>query len=361
MPLSPTYDITLSYDENYERGPFFSGDLPPAPGRRRFRFLDFDVNSPIGVPAGPLLNARWIDLYARLGFDLPVYKTVRSGYRACHPAPNCLYLKEPGSLTPDRFGERLVATETAPDTPEQVSITNSFGMPSKAPETWQADMEKARAAMGPGQVFIASCVGTPDGGLGRDLAADYARTAAMAREAGAQVVEINLSCPNVTSGEGSIYTDAEFAQRIVRETTRALGNVPLMIKVGFYTDPDNLAEVVRAVAPHVQGIAGINTLSFEVVKEDGTQALPGEGRLRSGICGAAIRACGLSQAKALVDLKRRERYDFSIVGVGGIMNPEDIDAYLDAGVDAVMSATGAMWDPLLAAKWRAAHGVAASA
>ena len=39
----------------------------------------------------------------------------------------------------------------------------------------------------------------------------------------------------------------------------------------------------------------------------------------------------------------------------------DADAYLGAGADVVMSATGAMWDPYLAAKWRAAHGVAAAA
>ncbi|MDH5527487.1 MAG: dihydroorotate dehydrogenase [Nitrospirota bacterium] len=357
MTLSPTYDITKSYDENYADGPFFSGDLPPAPkGEPGYRFLDFPVHAPIGVPAGPLLNANYIDLYARLGFDLPVYKTVRSIQRACHPAPNCLYLKDAGSLTPERFSERLVATAKEPAHPADISITNSFGMPSKQPDTWMEDMEKARNGMGPGQVFIASCVGTP-GVAGGDLPADYARTAAMAREAGAQVVEINLSCPNVTSGEGSIYTDSEFTQRIARETARVLGPVPLMVKVGYYTDPNVLAEVLRAVAPFVAGVAGINTLSFEVVDESGQQALPGEGRLRSGICGAAIRECGLTQARTMVEMKAVEKYDFAIVGVGGIMTPADIDAYLAVGVDAVMSATGAMWDPYLAKNWRTTHGV----
>lgn len=358
MAVPPTYDIHKSYEENYAEGPFFSGELPPAGGPPRYRFLDFEVNAPLGVPAGPLLNARWVDLYARLGFDLPVYKTVRSLPRAVHPAPNCLFLKDPGDLTPDRFGERLTATDAPPADATRISITNSFGMPSRAPETWQADMEKARAACGAGQVFIASCVGTPGQG---DLWDDYARTAAMCREAGAQVVEVNLSCPNVTTGEGSLFTDPDTARRICRETARALGPVPLMIKVGYYTDADVRAEVARAVAPFVAAIAGINTLSFEVVGEDGGQALPGEGRLRSGVCGAAIRRCGLEQVKALKALKSSEKYDFSLVGVGGIMTPADADAYLEAGADAVMSATGAMWDPYLAAKWRAAHGLAATA
>ncbi|MFQ5508174.1 MAG: dihydroorotate dehydrogenase [Leptospirillia bacterium] len=354
MTLSPTYDIGLSYEANYDEGPFFEGEIPPAPtGKAGYRFLDFEVYSPLGVPAGPLLNSRWIDLYARLGFDLPVYKTVRSVARACHPAPNCIFLKDAGDLTVERFGETLVTTDAAPDTPADVSITNSFGMPSKSPGNWQHDMEKARAAVGPGQVFIASAVGTPGEG---DIASDYARTAAMCKEAGGQVVEINLSCPNVTSGEGSIFTDPEMAQKITRETARSLGGTPLMVKVGYYTDPNVMAQVVRAVAPHVQAIAGINTLSFEVVDETGAQALPGEGRLRSGICGAAIRQCGLDQVRSLVALKGLQKYDFAIVGVGGIMTPEDADAYLELGADVVMSATGAMWDPMLAAKWRTAHG-----
>lgn len=360
MAVKPTYDIARSYDANYAEGPFFDGDLPPAGGPPRYRFLDFPVNAPLGVPAGPLLNARWVELYARLGFDLPVYKTVRSLPRAAHPAPNCLYLKEPGDLTPERFGERLTATDTPPEDAARISITNSFGMPSRDPDTWQADMEKARAACGPGQVFIASCVGTPDGAGRGELWDDYARTAAMCREAGAQVVEVNLSCPNVTTGEGSLFTDPDTARRICRETARALGPVPLMIKVGYYTDARVMADVARAVAPFVAAIAGLNTLSFEVVGEDGEQALPGAGRLRSGVCGAAIRRCGLEQTRALAALKAAERYDFSLVGVGGVMTPADADAYLEAGADAVMSATGAMWDPYLAARWRAAHGLGAA-
>jgi tRNA-dihydrouridine synthase len=61
----------------------------------------------------------------------------------------------------------------------------------------------------------------------------------------------------------------------------------------------------------------------------------------------------MAQAGRLVELKRKERYDFVVVGVGGIMTTDDIRGYFALGVDAVMSATGAMWDPFLAYKyWR---------
>ena len=38
----------------------------------------------------------------------------------------------------------------------------------------------------------------------------------------------------------------------------------------------------------------------------------------------------------------------SIVGVGGVIRPDDYKAYREAGANAVMSATGAMWDANLA-------------
>ena len=41
-------------------------------------------------------------------------------------------------------------------------------------------------------------------------------------------------------------------------------------------------------------------------------------------------------------------FDFAIVGVGGVIRPDDYKAYREAGANAVMSATGAMWDANLA-------------
>lgn len=347
----PTYDIHRSYEANYQEGPFIQEKAPARKIVKKERFLGFEVNSRLGVPAGPLLNSRWIQAYAELGFDLPVYKTVRTQATPSHPDPNCMFLKLSGQIQESDFGKRLVATMNPPRHVEEISITNSFGMPSRDPQIWQADVQKAKAGLGEGQVLIVSAVGTPGK---QDLAADYARAAALAAEAGADVVEINLSCPNVVTGEGSVYTDPEFSSQISTRVKQAIGAVPLIIKIGYIADRSRLQKVVAANAPFVDAISGINTLSFEVVNEAGEAALPGKGRLRSGVCGSAIRECALSQAARIVDLKRKERYDFAVIGVGGVMTVEHIQAFFKAGVDSVMSATGAMWDPLLAYKyWKA--------
>ncbi|MEK7702822.1 MAG: dihydroorotate dehydrogenase [Nitrospirota bacterium] len=350
--MQSTYDITSSYEENYQKGPFIGTAFPPIEAAPfgdtipKQNFLGFPVHSRLGIPAGPLLNANWILAYAAFGFDLLVYKTVRTIATPSHPAPNCVFLQTKGLLQEDDFGKRLLAAEHAPTTLEEVSITNSFGMPSRDPKIWQADVEKAKSGLalrGAGQVLIVSVSGTPEQG---DLASDYAKGAALAVEAGADIIEINLSCPNVVSGEGSIYADPHFSSKISKAVKQAIGPVPLIIKIGYLRDKEKLAQVVKANVPYVNAISGLNTLSFEVVNSDGTSALPG--RLRSGVCGSAIRGCAMDQARRLITLREKERYDFSIVGVGGVMTAKHIQQFLDLGLDAVMSATGAMWNPHLA-------------
>jgi dihydroorotate dehydrogenase (NAD+) catalytic subunit len=349
--VPPTYRIDLSYDENYRSGPFFTGEIPQRLVAVSKDFMGFKVNSTFGVPAGPLLNSRWIALYARLGFDLLIYKTVRTREHPSHPPPNCMILNISGQLEEKDFGLQLVAEEASAEGEIEppVSITNSFGMPSRDPAVWQEDALRARLSLTPGQVFIISVVGTPR--KGEDLAEDYARGALLAKEAGADVVEINLSCPNVTTGEGSIFTDPSASSAISKKVHQVLRGTPLIIKMGYISDLQTLEKVILANAPHVEGIAGINTLSFKVVRRDGSQALPGPGRLQSGVCGDAIRTCGLSQTERVAEIRRRHRLDFSLIGVGGIMAVEDILAYEKVGADASMSATGAMWNPYLALKY----------
>ena len=94
-------------------------------------------------------------------------------------------------------------------------------------------------------------------------------------------------------------------------------------------------------------------ISARLVDANGGQALPGKGRDRSGVCGSAIRGAGLDMVSRLAAIRERLGLDYAIIGVGGVVAPEDYRAYRAAGADAVMSATGAMWDAELARKIKA--------
>lgn len=348
--MDPTYDIHKSYEENYDKGPFFEDGIPERPAlSSKIKFFDLEVNSPLGVPAGPLLNSNWIKLYAELGWDIPVYKTVRTVEYNCHPAPNCVFADVSHQLGPTDIGGDLQTLNEDPDRVEDLTITNSFGMPSKAPEIWMSDVEKSNNYLKAGQVMVVSVVGTP--GEGKDLISDYVRCAEMAKEAGAKVIEVNYSCPNVCSGEGSVFADPELSSSISKAVKKAIGSTPLMIKMGVFSNLIKFAEVVEANARYVDGIAGINTVSMKVYNPEGKQALPGKGRLSSGLCGSGIHDVSQMFTEQLAALRAEKKYDFLICGVGGIMTEADIDQRLGGGADIVMSATGAMWDPMLAYRW----------
>jgi hypothetical protein len=134
----PFYDVNLSYAENYERGPFgaFAGALAEqssqptglSTSKSDANFLGFPVNLPFGIPAGPLLNSRFTTAAFRMGFDLAVYKTVRTRAWDCNPFPNVLSVHpRTNALTPgDAELDEGVLADSHFERP--LSISNSFGL-----------------------------------------------------------------------------------------------------------------------------------------------------------------------------------------------------------------------------------------
>ena len=77
----PFYNPRLSYEENYQKGPF--GDFTQKPeisivNQPSVHFLGNKINLPFGIPAGPLLNGKYVKAALDWGYDLCVYKTVRT-------------------------------------------------------------------------------------------------------------------------------------------------------------------------------------------------------------------------------------------------------------------------------------------
>jgi dihydroorotate dehydrogenase (NAD+) catalytic subunit len=345
MLLEPMYNPLLSYEENYERGPFGEFAKPGFPERAgdpRFSFLGAKVRLPFGIPAGPLVNGNFVRAALDHGFDIPVYKTVRTRAYKSHPWPNVLPVHVEGDLD---TGRTLVAEA---DYKEPLSITNSFGVPSMSPDVWQPDLAACVAHAREGQLVVGSYQGTlPEHGGAAEYIADFRLGARLMRETGVRAVEVNFSCPNEGTANLLCF-DVKRSRAVVEAIRKELGDTPLMIKIAYFRDDMRLEELVCAIGPHVQAITAINTVSAEIVDANGKQALPGEGRLMSGVCGRSIRWAGLAMTGKLKHLRETLGMNFAIVGVGGVTTAEDYAAYCDAGADAVMSATGAMWNPRLA-------------
>ncbi len=348
MKHQPFYNPTKTYEENYEHGPFgaFADEqVYEQKGEPKHNFMGHAVYTPFGIPAGPLLNARFVKAAFAKGFDLAIYKTVRTREYPCAPWPNVLPVEVQGNLGLSAISEGLQIQE-AYDSP--LSITNSFGVPSRDPSFWQEDMQTACRSAGLGQIMIASFQGTSSGdGNFEKYLNDYVLAARLVKETGAHILEANLSCPNEGKAHLLCY-DVERVREISDAIKEAIGNTPLILKIGYFEDQTHLEELVKSVAGMVQGLAAINTIPAKVLTPTGEQALPGKGREVSGICGESIRWAGLDMVLRLRDLRAKHTMEFSIIGVGGVASADDYQSYRNAGADAVMSATAAMWNPYLA-------------
>lgn len=349
----PFYDPKKSYEENYKHGPFGAFAQPEkyvASGEPHQTFLGQPVYVPFGIAAGPLLNAKFVNAALDMGFDLAVYKTVRTVAVAAHQWPNIVPVQaqEHLSLAAAQAGV-TVSDQYNP----QAGITNSFGVPSATWQVWQKDLAKAVQHAQKGQVVIGSFQGTRQEGMTQEAyIADFAEAARLTAETGVKVLEVNLSCPNENTNRLLCF-DAKMVKKIVCAIRKQIGTIPLILKVAYFADQAELEHLVKEVGSLVDAISAINTIPAKVFQKNGEQALPGKGREISGVCGAPIHWAGVEMVERLAKLRTKLNLSFAIIGVGGVSDYEGYQRFRTAGADAVMCATGAMWNPFLAQEIKA--------
>lgn len=340
----PRYDPQQTYQWNYEHAPDpVEIDPPQVPGD--WTFCGRSVPSPLGIPAGPLLNGKWVLYYASLGFDVLTYKTVRSTRRACYPLPNL----QPVETGPMQGGEPRVTLAGE----MQGSWAVSFGMPSAAPEIWRDDITRTRKQLADEKLLSVSVVGSLQPGWTLDdLADDYALCARWALESGADCIETNFSCPNVCTRDGQLFQQPEAAAIVASRVREAIGDTPYLIKIGHMTQETAAHEFLSAVAPFASAIVMTNSVATTVSDAQGNLLFDGEQR---GICGTATRNASLHQLEQFAQLIADSPHKFGhlqLVSCGGIGSAQDVKEFLKAGAQATHLATAAMCNPLIACEIR---------
>ena len=342
MYAGELYDISKSYDWNYDHAPNRPDRSEIRPIAGDWNFCGLASNSPLGVPAGPLLNSQWILYYASLGFDVLTYKTVRSAERKCYGLPNLLPV-EGGPLVGE--GGEINSSEGSFDT-----WAISFGMPSKDPAVWRKDVERARLGLGKGQVLVVSVVASPQPGWTIDeVAEDFATCAKWAAESGAQAVEPNLSCPNVCTQEGDLYLSPSASKIVTQAVRAAIGRLPLILKAGLFPSLSHAEQFVEAIAPTADAISSTNSITAKVRAANGELLFEG---LKRGIGGAGIEKRCREEVGMLAGIIREKQLDLKLVAVGGVSTPEHVTDRLAAGAHHVQLATAAMLNPNIALEIR---------
>lgn len=150
------------------------------------------------------------------------------------------------------------------------------------------------------------------------------------------MLEINISCPNIKEGGISFGADPKMAAEITKEVRKSTGKPIIMKLTPNVTD---ITEIARAVEwEGADGISLINTLLG--MRIDVHNKKPVLWNRMGGLSGPAIKPVAIRMVYQV-----RRAVKLPIIGLGGIMTGEDAAEFLMAGADAVSVGTAALVDP----------------
>lgn len=191
--------------------------------------------------------------------------------------------------------------------------------------------------------------------LGGHSEEEYVEGAAMLSESGVDIVELNISCPNVKVGGMAYGVKAEAAGEVVRMVREACKK-PLMVKLS--PQAENIPEMCKAVeAAGADAISLTNT--FQACAIDLEKRRPVFDNIFAGLSGPAVRPIALRMVWQAVGA-----VNIPVVGLGGIATGKDALEFIMAGATAVQVGAANFANPRAMetiaeemAAWMDAHGV----
>jgi dihydropyrimidine dehydrogenase (NADP+) len=161
---------------------------------------------------------------------------------------------------------------------------------------------------------------------------DWVDLAKMAENAGADALELNLSCPHGMGEKGmglACGQDPQMVRNICSWVRKAV-KIPFFAKLT--PNVTNIEKIAMAAQEgHADGVTAINTVSGLMSLQPNSSAWPSVGKDRKttygGVSGNAIRPMGMRAVSTIA----KELPDFPILATGGIDSAETGLQYLYAG------------------------------
>jgi dihydroorotate dehydrogenase (NAD+) catalytic subunit len=157
---------------------------------------------------------------------------------------------------------------------------------------------------------------------------EYTEGAVLLNASSVDMIELNISCPNVKAGGMAFGLDPEAAAPVVASVRQALTCKPLMVKLSPNA-PDLAAVAHACVNAGADALSLLNT--FKAMAIDVQKHRPVFDNVYAGLSGPAIKPIALRMVWEL----RRELNTIPIIGLGGIACANDALEFLMAGAAAV--------------------------
>lgn len=187
--------------------------------------------------------------------------------------------------------------------------------------------------------------------------AEYGQMCEKLSDAGVDMIEVNVSCPNVKAGGLAYGTRPELCAEVTREAKAHAGKTPVMVKLS--PNVTDITEIAKAAADAgADALSLINTLRG--MRIDPHTRRPILHMNTGGLSGPAVLPVALRMVWEV-----HSAVDLPILGMGGVSDAKTAVEMLLAGATAVGMGSAIFADPMAPIKtiealerWCVAHGVA---
>lgn len=166
---------------------------------------------------------------------------------------------------------------------------------------------------------------------------EYGRLAASLAESPVDLIEVNVSCPNVAHGGLAFGADPSAVGEVTRAVKENCGRVPFMIKLSPQAS-DVTAAARAAEAGGATAVSLINTIPAMAVDLESRR--PRLANIVGGLSGPAIKPVALKQVWQCAQALK-----IPVVGLGGIVSARDALEFIMVGATAVEVGTATLVDP----------------
>jgi len=202
----------------------------------------------------------------------------------------------------------------------ECGLINAMGLPNPGIDEFVKEIRQAKKVLN--VPLVVSVYGFSE--------EEYAAVSKKAADAGADALELNVSCPHVKETGSEIGQKPEILSKVIKKVKAAVDK-PVFVKLS--PNVTSIADLAEAAAKAgADALTAINTVKAMAIDPETT--LPILGNKLGGLSGSAIKPIAV---RCVYDIY--ERVKVPIIGCGGIANWRDAVEFFLAGASAVQIGT----------------------
>jgi dihydroorotate dehydrogenase (NAD+) catalytic subunit len=165
---------------------------------------------------------------------------------------------------------------------------------------------------------------------------EYIQCASIVSKEAVDMIELNISCPNVKEGGLLFGLTSERAREVIKQVRQVTG-LPLMVKLS--PNAENIIRIARCCEEEgADGISLVNT--FKAMAIDIKKRKPVFNHIYAGLSGPAIKPIALRMVHEVC-----QNVTIPVMGLGGICSGQDALEFIMAGATCIQVGTANFMNP----------------